>query len=197
MRDDHTEVLRERRQQPEFQRREAHVSATAARSASFQIDDRGPEAQDRVPGGSPHGVPQRRAYARKQLADAERLGHVVVGAGVECFDLCAFLDAGGQHDDRHRGPRANAADHLDAVDVRQPQVDNGEIRLVRSGVDGSATSCRRLDHPIALRAERSAQEPPDFGFVLDDEDRRAQLRIGHVNRTRARSGRKARVPAES
>ena len=36
-------------------------------------------------------APQRGADARQQLVDAERLGHVVVGAGIERFDLGPFL----------------------------------------------------------------------------------------------------------
>ena len=47
------------------------------------------------------GAPQRRAHARHQLVDAERLGHVVVGARVERLDLRPLLAFHRQHDDRH------------------------------------------------------------------------------------------------
>ena len=44
------------------------------------------------------------AYACQKLADAEGLGDVVVGAGVEGVDLGRALAAAGQDDDRDRGP---------------------------------------------------------------------------------------------
>ena len=44
---------------------------------------------------------QHRADARRQLAQAERLGDVVVGAVLETGDPVVFARARGQHDDRH------------------------------------------------------------------------------------------------
>src|SRR5262245_11642085 len=124
---------------------------------------------------------QRDAYAREQFPDAERLRHVIVGACVERVDLGALLRARGQYDDRHRGPAADAPDHLDAVDVRQPEVDDREIGLVGAGVDCAAFARVRLDDAIAFGAERGAKEGPDLGFVLDDQDRRP--RLGHSTGT--------------
>ena len=87
---------------------------------------------------SPRGrVAQRHAHARQQLAHAEGLGHVVVGAGVERGDLVALLAARGEHDDRHLAPLPQPADHLQAVHIGQAQVQNDDVGL----------AARRLDSP--------------------------------------------------
>jgi hypothetical protein len=52
--------------------------------------------------------PDRGPQPGEQLAHAERLGHVVVGAGVEGRDLVGLGIAHRQHDDRHLGPAAQA-----------------------------------------------------------------------------------------
>ena len=64
------------------------------------------------------GAAERGAQAGQQLVHAERLGHVVVGPGVERRHLVALAVAHREHDDRHRAPAAQPADHVDAVDAR-------------------------------------------------------------------------------
>ena len=62
------------------------------------------------------GAAEQRADARAQLARAERLGHVVVGAHVEAHHLFGLLRLGGQH--QHRRPDLGApqvAADLEAV----------------------------------------------------------------------------------
>ena len=46
-------------------------------------------------------APQRRAHPRHELAQAERLRHVVVGADLEPDDRVDLGVARGDHDDRH------------------------------------------------------------------------------------------------
>ena len=79
------------------------------------------------------GAPQRGAQPGEQLVHAERLGHVVVGAGVERGDLVGLAVAHGQHDDRHRAPAAQAADHVDAVDAGQAEVEDDDVGVVARG----------------------------------------------------------------
>ena len=42
----------------------------------------------------------RRADARQKLIDPEGLGHIIVGAEIECFDLGAFVFTARKNDDR-------------------------------------------------------------------------------------------------
>ena len=67
------------------------------------------------------------ADAREELLDVERLGHVVVGAGVERGDLVGLAVARGQHHDRNVAERAHPAQHLDAVDVGEPEVEQHDV----------------------------------------------------------------------
>ena len=52
---------------------------------------------------------QHDAQARQQFAGAERLRHVVVGAGIERRDLVFLAVAHAQDDDRERGSIREAA----------------------------------------------------------------------------------------
>ena len=68
------------------------------------------------------------AIARAQLANAERLGDVVVGAGLEAEHLLGLLRAGGQHQDRraHAAAPQLAAD-FEAVFARQHDVEQDRV----------------------------------------------------------------------
>ena len=86
---------------------------------------------DRRPASSARGrAAQRGAQAGEQLVHPERLGHVVVGAGVERRDLVGLAVAHRQHDDRHRAPAPQPADHVDAVDAREPEVEDHDVGVV-------------------------------------------------------------------
>ena len=61
--------------------------------------------------GSADGLdaPQRGAQPRQQLVDAERLGDVVVGAGIERGDLLVLVADGREDEDRDVRPAAQLA----------------------------------------------------------------------------------------
>jgi hypothetical protein len=77
-------------------------------------------------------VPEGHAHARGELAHPEGLRHIVVGARVERGDV-PFLSARGEDKDRGGGPLADPTHDLKAVHVRQPEVQDHEIGLVRRG----------------------------------------------------------------
>jgi hypothetical protein len=63
------------------------------------------------------GTSQRGADPGEQFIHPERLGDVVVGAGVECGDLLVLRVPCRQHEDGRRAPAAQPADNFDAVEV--------------------------------------------------------------------------------
>ena len=63
----------------------------------------------------------------------EGLEHVVVGAGVEGRDDLVVVVPGGGDDDRHRGDGTQHPQQLAAVEVRQPEVEDDEVRAVLDG----------------------------------------------------------------
>ena len=91
------------------------------------------------------------ADAGQELVDAEGFGDVVVGSGVQGFDLVGAAAAAGQHDDRGGGPAAQAVDDLDAVHVGQAEVEHDEVgRLGGRGTQGTRTV--RPRHVVPGRA---------------------------------------------
>ena len=59
-------------------------------------------------GGASGLATQGRTNSREQLVHSERLGYVVVGAGIECFDLGRFFAADRKHNDRNIGDLSKA-----------------------------------------------------------------------------------------
>ena len=105
-------VGREQVQQPELLIGELDVAARrsarggAARSISMPWMRTGGPALSSSPSGDAAAArlarpAQQRARARDQLAHAERLGQVVVGAALEADHLVRLLAPRGQHQDRH------------------------------------------------------------------------------------------------
>ena len=102
-------------QQAELRRRQGHHPLAAfTNDAALCTDVKGdvPEAVRFWCAGRIRRLypPQHRAGAGHQLAWAERLGDVIVGAQLQPDQLVGLLDASGQHDDRHvrRAPQLPA-----------------------------------------------------------------------------------------
>ena len=149
-----------------------HLPLADPDAMRFQVHAQVSDRKGRIAGARrhPRGVAERDPHARQQLADAERLGQVIVGAGIESLDLVPLAPARGEHDDRRGRPRADAAGDLDAVQVRKAQVQEDDVRRPRRRLDEGLVSRDRLDEAIADRGKRRAQEAHDLGLVLDGED---------------------------
>src|SRR5271166_4515765 len=70
------------------------------------------------------------ANARHQLARIERLAEVIVGAQFETDDAIDIVAASGQHQDRRGARRAEFAQHVEAADARQHDVEYEDFELV-------------------------------------------------------------------
>ena len=66
----------------------------------------------------PARAPQHGTDPRDQLLGLERLGQVVVGTGVQPGDPIRPRRPRREHDDRHRAPPADLAQHLEALQAR-------------------------------------------------------------------------------
>ena len=118
------------------------------------------------------GAPQRGLQARDELARAERLGHVVVGAGLQRAHLLVLLADRAQHQDRHLRPLAQRARDVDAVAVGQHEVDDRGRRRAQRGRVQRLLGRRRLEHLEARVAQDDLQRPQDLRLVVDDQDAR-------------------------
>ena len=132
---------------------------------------------------------QQRPHPRHQLLGAERLGHVVIGAGIQCAHLFGFTRTHGQHDHRHLAPLPQLLQHLMAFHVRQADVQDHQVHVLAGRQLQAFLAGGRLPHLVALRAQADVQEPADLGFIIDHQHARGR-RAG-VNRSRAHRGRLA------
>ena len=124
------------------------------------------------------GAAQRGPQPGEQLVHPERLGHVVVGAGVERRDLVRLRVARRQHDDRHALHAAQPADHVDAVDAGQPEVEDDDVGMVaRREIERLLAVGRGVD-VVPARAQVDAQRAQDLRLVVDDQDARHGVRLG-------------------
>ncbi len=116
---------------------------------------------------------QHGAYPGDQRAMVDRLGEIVVAAGVEAGDHVLRRRLGGDHDHRDEGQALvglQPAHHFQPVDlghhdVEQDQVGQG-FRHFRQGL----LAVGRLDHLVAERAQPHAQDLDVIGNVVDHQD---------------------------
>jgi hypothetical protein len=117
------------------------------------------------------GPPEQGADPRAELADRERLRHVVVGAQVQPDDAVRLLAAGGQHQDRDFdpvGPQLPA----DVVPARprQHQIENQEVRALLPDQAQAGLAVPGGQHLVGLEPEAVRQRAQQGRLVFDDED---------------------------
>jgi hypothetical protein len=112
---------------------------------------------------------QQRADPGQQLLALERFDEIVVGAGVKAGDASLEGVAGGQHQDRDAVVATQLPRDLDAVDLRQPEVEDHHVgQECRRLVERGATVAREA-YLVALQTQRPLQHVGDFAVVLDHE----------------------------
>jgi hypothetical protein len=113
------------------------------------------------------GAAQHGPDARDELAEPERLDHVVVGAELEQGDAVDLFTARRDHDDGHVRAVAQRRAHHPAVEVGKSQVEQHEVAVAggqrrRSGAD-------HLDVE-ALASQTGAQRYRDGGVIFYDKE---------------------------
>ncbi|MNW61879.1 hypothetical protein D3C74_399690 [compost metagenome] len=108
---------------------------------------------------------QQRPDAGEQLGEAERLGHVVVGAGIEADHQVDLVGTRGEDQDRCRQTLvADLTCDVQAVHVREAQIQDHDVDTAR-GVDRSLTSSMH-DHVVTLPRQRTRQRFGNRRVVL-------------------------------
>ncbi len=117
------------------------------------------------------GAPQQRAHPGQHLFEMERLGHIVVGTGIEALDLVAPAVAGGEQKDRHAAAGASPGfEHGEPVHLGQTDIEN--YRVIRLGL-AEIVAFLPVEGPVdhvARIAERGGKLPIEVGIVLDDQE---------------------------
>jgi hypothetical protein len=108
-----------------------------------------------------------------QLGEPERLGQVVIGAGVQRHHDIELAGPGSQHNDdpvRHRGPQTAAECH--PVDVRQAQVEEHQVRRFRRRGRERLRAVAGQPGAVAVAGQRLDELTADILVVLDQQDER-------------------------
>ena len=148
------------------------ASSTHARCASRSILSR----PNRISDGSPStrcDAAEQRADPQDQLAHAERLDHVVVGADLEAdhaIDLLALRRAHDHRDVAGALVLAQLAADLGARQIGQHQIEHDHVGQRVGGRAGEALSAAvREPHREALRAQVVLERGGEVDLVLDDQ----------------------------
>ena len=126
--EDNAAIGGEQVQQIEFVRRQFDLTILQAGVSSRRIDGQ-PAGDDggSMSRGTRRPSSQQRTHARNELANAERLGQIVVGAALETENLVGFLATRRQHQNRHVPVHRLAADrtaHGHPIELRQHDVED-------------------------------------------------------------------------
>jgi hypothetical protein len=113
-------------------------------------------------------------HPRDQLAHAERLGQVVVGADAEPHQDVGLVVAGGQHQHRHGRCGLDPAAHLVAVEAGQHHVEHDQVGRVLRCVprDRAGAVVRACARVVPLGAQPVGDRLVDHRLVLDDTEPR-------------------------
>ena len=128
--------------------------------------------------------------ARQELAHVERLGHVVVGAGVQRAHLVVAVRAGGQHEHRAGEPRAQPGEHLRAVQVGQAEIEDDHVGVLGGGGAQRRPAVGGVDDVVAGGPQRDPERAGDLRVVVDDQhaDHGAGSAGWHLRAGRRRNG---------
>ncbi len=168
-------AVAERHEQLELERRQVHRLLVHPRAVGVAVDLQAPEPERRRRRALRRLPPEDRLDAEQELANAERLDDVVVGAELEAHDPVDLLPLRRHHDDGdvQRGLIAleRLAD-LEAGDVREHQVEEEHVR------ERGARELQPFEpglgdgHVVAGLGEVVAKHLAEVELVIDHEDTR-------------------------
>jgi hypothetical protein len=168
----------QRHQQAVFGRGQRDRPAVHAHLAGVQPQQQAAVVVDLglgLPGSRPA---EQRLHARGQLPVTERLGQVVVGAGVQPAHLVRFPSVRGQHQHRDVAHVADALEDGPAVQRGQPDVQDDQVRPGRVEAPQPFLPILRGDNVKTMTREHGADAERDVLLVLDDQDPALHDRAG-------------------
>ena len=135
---------------------------------------------ERLVGVGERGAAKERAQTSEQLAERERLHHVVICAGVETSHSIGHLVPRGQHQDREGAVAvAQLAAHGQAVDIGHHHVEHDDVGLTgRHRLECLGAVGDRLDL-VALEGERAHERLAHAAVVFGEEHVSESGRISH------------------
>jgi len=106
----------------------------------------------------------------QELTNRKGLGQIVVGARLEPGDLVVLGSAGGEHQDRQQRSRtAQATADLDAVEIRQHEIEEHEVEGLAGAAVDRGSPVLQGDDIIPRRAQKVGETLAQSPFVLDEK----------------------------
>ena len=174
-------MSRQQRQQVEFLGPQVHSFGAVSHLVTVDVDLELARADELGLVRFSACAAQESLRTRDELLWMERLGQVVIGADLEADDLVGDLVAGGQHDDRDLALLADLLADGEAVDSRQHNVEDHQVRLQLAE---PGHGLRPVPHPldlVALACQVQARQLNDVLLIIDDHDPRAHRSAHSVN----------------
>jgi len=107
-----------------------------------------------------------------EFAHAKGLGHVVIGAAIQRFDLAVFGAVRGQHEDGRVAPGPDAPADLQPVQVGEAQVEHDDVRGADRRFGESLVSCLRGPHEVPESFQADPADVQQARIVINDENLR-------------------------
>ncbi len=127
------------------------------------------DGRARGPRAGGRGTAQYGGEPGRELAAGERLHQVVVGPGVEQPDDLGLLVPGGGDQHRDAGYAADHPQHVEPVEVGQPEVEHDDVGRALGDVAQRLETLVCGLHRVAVSGEDLDQRGPDHRVVLDDK----------------------------
>ena len=116
-------------------------------------------------------APEQGTEPRRQLGERERLGHVVVGPGIEPGDALVERVLGGEDQHRQRRlPRPDVAEHLEPGPARQHQIEHDGVVVDGARLVAGVRAVVQDVDGVAFLLEAGLDEAGDLPVVLNHED---------------------------
>ncbi len=116
-----------------------------------------------------HHSPRESPDASEQFIDRERLGDVVIRAGIQSVHLVRRVRTARDDQDRYLGPSAERLHYLDTVELRHSQIQHHQVGAMRGGQVQRLDTVVGGDDVVAAGAERDLECAEDLWIVVCDQ----------------------------
>src|SRR4051812_45305983 len=163
--------LQEKPQHLELLRADLHRLVATHHRLAVQVHLHLAELHHRVLLRTRRAAAQERVHPREQLAEAEGLGEVVVGAHAQAEDLVRLHALGGEHQDGGGGSAAaQFLEQLVPVALREHHVEHDQIDIRLQGHAQAGLAVGRHADVVAVLAQVQAQAQGYGAIVFDDQE---------------------------
>ena len=114
-------------------------------------------------------APHSRADSRQQFLNAERLGDVIIRAGVQDLYFVALGIADRQYNDGHVGSFADSAAGFEASNTRHVEIEQDQIRMIRAQDFERLLAGFRFDNGVAQVGQRCLHGATQLRLIVDDK----------------------------